>query len=98
MKYLTPEGCVFKTPLSDLKKERDRNRRAMRQQQLFALLCRAPDLAARRAYELFEKTDRYQGLGRGFDERLERYANANEELLREFGVGQFPFVRPWRVQ
>jgi hypothetical protein len=65
--------------------------RLRRQRQIAAI----HRLGARAVLELVEELDRYYGLGESLDNRLERYAGLDLEVLRAVGGDRFP-PRPLR--
>jgi hypothetical protein len=53
------------------------------------LVARIHDLGPRAVFELVDELDRHHGLGDDLDRRLQRYADADPELLHAFGADRF---------
>jgi hypothetical protein len=51
---------------------------------------RVHTLGARVLFQLIDELDRHHGLGDDLDQRLERYAAVDPELLRALGADTFP--------
>jgi hypothetical protein len=69
--------------------------RRLRRQRLVERVCA---LGARAVFELVDELDRHLGIGDDLDRRLQRYADADPELLHAFGADRFaplPTRRIW---
>jgi hypothetical protein len=66
---------------------RNQAQRRLRRQRLIA---RLHDLGPRAVFEAIDEIDRHRAFGDDLDSRLQRYADADPELLRAFGADGFP--------